>query len=199
MADRASEHTVFAGLASPGRHGEITGEAGVTVIERRGLGLASITVRAGREEQLRAAILHRFAIALPGGPKHVAVGGVAFVGIGPGRWLALSEADPEARFASMLRADLADLAAVSDQSDGRGVLALRGPRMIDALAKICALDLDPLMFRPGDAAVTMMGHVDVQLWASEAGLDLCVPRSFAASLWHDLRDAAAEYGLDVET
>lgn len=97
-----------------------------------------------------------------------------------------------------LGARLADLAAVADQSDARGVLRVSGPNMRDTLAKGCLIDLHPRAFRPGDVALTSIAYIAVQLWAvDEATFDLAVPRSMAMSFWSWLRAPAASYGVEV--
>jgi sarcosine oxidase subunit gamma len=192
--------STFEGLAKPGRYGAPSGSAGVTAAERQGLGIASIAVRKGQDAGLAAAIRQRYGVDPPSSPKRVAKGEVALVGAGPGRWLAIKENDAGSEFAASLRTALAGLASVSDQSDGRGVLRLSGPRLMDTLAKLCGLDLHPRSFTQGDAALTVMAHIDVQLWKLDEApvFEISVSRSFAGSLWHELEEAAAEYGFAVE-
>jgi heterotetrameric sarcosine oxidase gamma subunit len=188
--------SAFAGLAWPSPE---RGEAGLVVSERRGLGIATVTQRPGGHAGLSALLLQDHDLALTEGPT-VSVGrDLAFVGIGPGQWLAVQ---PEGgwRFARTLGEALAGHAAVADQSSGYGVLRLSGPKARAVLAKGVPIDLHPAVFRPGDAAVTLAGHVGIVLWQVDAApiYDVAVFRSFAGSFWHWLTESAAEFGLAVE-
>ncbi len=135
-------------------------------------------------------------LALPERPGWSDGGGLRAVWVGPERWLVFGGGDME----RMLRERLGALASVSDQSDSRVVLRLSGPRVRDALAKMLPIDLHPRAFRPGDAAVTLAGHIGVVIWLLDDAptYDLAVARSYAGSLAEWLIAAAAEYGLLIE-
>lgn len=192
--------SAFAHLAVPGRR---DGGGGLVVAEHVGFGLASVTMRRGRREEFCAAIAGRFGIALEAGAK-VSVGGdVMFIGTGPGSWLAMKRSGGW-RFADELRAALGETAAVCDQSSGYGVLRLSGPCVREVLAKGVPIDLDPVVFVPGDAAVTLASHVGIVLWRVDRGradeapaFDIAVSRSFVGSFWHWLEASAATVGLSV--
>jgi len=73
---------------------------------------------------------------------------------------------------------------VCDQSHGRIRIALSGPRAADLLARGTAVDLDPATFPVGQSAVTLFGHVSVQLTRAQATrFELTVLRSFAEDLY----------------
>ena len=111
---------------------------------------------------------------------------------GPARWLAMGDLD----LAGVVeRAGHAG--SVADQSDGRVVLDLGGPRVRDALAKGVAVDLHPAAFADGDVAVTSIAHVPGLLWRQGDRFGLAVPRSYAGSLIGWLLEAAAEYGVEI--
>ncbi|GAA3071691.1 sarcosine oxidase subunit gamma [Rhizobium viscosum] len=81
---------------------------------------------------------------------------------------------------------------VSDQSHGRIRIALSGPRAADLLAQGTAVDLDAAAFPIGQSAVTLFGHVSVQLTRTQAArFELTVLRSFAEDLYEMLEHAAA--------
>jgi sarcosine oxidase subunit gamma len=157
---------------------------GVTVTEIDGLALATVLIA-------RPGFAERFGAPLPDGPRRAENGGVTLLGIGPGRWLALAPAGTD------LVGRFADLAAVTDQSDGLGLLQVAGPRAADALAKGCMIDLDPSAFGADAVAVTTIAHVGVTLWRAEDGFVLAVPRSYAGSFWHWLAVSAAEFGCRI--
>jgi sarcosine oxidase subunit gamma len=182
-----------------GRHGVPSGDAGVTVALPGNVALASVMARKGRHEALARRVEERLGLDLPTVPRRVAAGEIALVWAGPGQWLALAEGDRGAAFEARLRSELSDLASICDQSDGRTVFRVGGPRARDALAKGVMLDLHPRAFGPGDASVTAVAHVGVHLWQLDAGptYEFAVFRSFAGAFWHWLAASAAEYGLAV--
>ena len=101
------------------------------------------------------------------------------------------------------RRSFAGFASLSEQSDGRALIRISGPRARDLLAKFCSLDLHPAAFPVGSAAATSIDHTPVTLWRDEDGADgaavfnLLVFSSFAESLWHTILDSGAEYGIEI--
>jgi sarcosine oxidase subunit gamma len=185
----------WADVAAEGRHGR-AGEPGIRITPREGLALATIIGRAHRAAELDSALLELVGAALPMTPR-VAQGREAdLIWSGPHHWLLVSG---QRNLVPQLAAELAGLAAVADQSDARGVLRVAGPRVRDVLAKGCPIDLHPTSFAPGDAALTSIAHIGVQLWQVDDAptYDLAVFRSMAASFWSWLTASAAEYGYDV--
>jgi len=193
--------SAFHGILAPGRFGNAAGEPGVHVAERADLGLASIEMRKGQMEALTAAVRGAFGVALPTEPAIVSGPDVSFVGTGPGQWLAISERHANEHLAVSLAASLQGLASITDQSSGRGVLRLSGPRVRDVLAKGLPIDLDPRAFPAGSAATSTLSHMGVVVWrAHEAdGFDIALFRSVAESFWRWLSASAAEYGYEVVT
>lgn len=184
---------------APSNHG-----SGVLVIDRDGLGLATVIARKQRKDALVAEVRRHFGIELPNGPRHAVVGGVSFAGTGPGAWLATCEGAANA-FALMLQQLLSGIASVCDQSDGHAVLRLTGPRVRDTLGKLLPIDLHPSAFKPGDVAVTHAAHIGVTLWRL-ADTDVVSPvfelatfRSMVGSLWHAIDGSAKEFGLAVQS
>jgi methylglutamate dehydrogenase subunit D len=180
-------------LVSAQRHG-------IVATDRDGLGLATVLVRKDHRIAIGTRVHNLFGIAMPAGPTYQAVGDIAFAGTAPGTWLAMRETGGNA-FAESLEADIGDLASVSDQSSGYAILRLTGPKVRDALAKIVPIDLHPRAFPTGRVASTIVSHMGATLWRLEdtaegaAAFEFAVFRSFAASVWHDLSEAAAEFGL----
>jgi heterotetrameric sarcosine oxidase gamma subunit len=104
-----------------------------------------------------------------------------------------------AAFEQRLRAALSPLASVSDQSDGRTVIRVRGPGARDTLAKGMPIDLHPRTFRPGDAAVTLVAHIGAHIWQVDEAptYELIVSRSYAAAFLEWLIHSAAEFGVAI--
>lgn len=186
----------FDGIAAAGRHGRADGAAGVSVTPREHLGLAAIIAREGGGPALSDPLRDLIGVAPPSTPKVARGTGGDLVWSGPNQWLVVS---PQRSIAERLTGKLAGLAAVSDQKDARAVLRLGGPRIREALAKGCLVDLHPRAFRPGDAASTIIAHVGVQLWQLDEGptYDLAVFRSMSGSFWSWLMASSAEFGCEV--
>jgi heterotetrameric sarcosine oxidase gamma subunit len=185
----------FAGLlASVG-----TTPAGVVVSERLGLGLAAVEPRKGRAPELVARVEADYGLSPPRGLRRAAAGGIAFLGVGPNRWLAVSESGAAA-FTDQLEAALDGVASVIAQTDGLAVLRIAGPRARAAFAKGLPIDLDPGAFAIDDVASSVLAHIGVTIWRTdESSYDVAVPRSFTSDLWHWLAGSAAEFGLAVGT
>ena len=171
---------------------------GVTIAERTGVSLLQVLARKGADVQLGARILESFNIALPLTPRYVSSPHISFVWSGPSQWLALGERRDGA-FASSLSSPLLGVASVVDQSDGRAMIRVSGPRARDALAKGLHIDLHPSVFRSGDAAITTVSHIGVHFWQLDDAptYEFTMFRSFAIAFCEWLMEAAAEFGAVI--
>ena len=169
----------------------LPGSAGVEVIDRDGLGIATVLVRRGQAAALAQRVHERFGIDLPSAARRVVAGDIAFACTGPGAWLATCE-DGANAFCGQVKEAIGESASVSDQSDGYAVLRLSGPRVREALAKVIPLDLHSRVFEAGHVASTVASHIGVTLWRLDDGADkapvfeIVASRSFAGSLWHSI-------------
>lgn len=200
MSDRPLHpRSALAGIAVPGRYGAQGSVAGVTIEERVGLGLATVAARKGQGEALERAVAKVYDVDLPDGSRIARGLSVSFVGYGPGQWLAVSEQLANEALARDLGQNLKGLASISDQSGGRTVLRIGGPRARDVLAKGLPIDLDPRAFPPGGAATSTISLMGVQLWQNEdtRSYDIAIFRSVSASFWRWLTSSAGEYGYEV--
>jgi sarcosine oxidase subunit gamma len=115
--------------------------------------------------------------------------GARLLGIGPAIWLLVLNAlvpPPTALGAAF------DVAL--DVSHAYTRLAISGSRAADFIAKACALDLHPRIFRPGACAATAFTGMRTILWRTDPdGFDLLVGRSYTMSLWQWMTDAATEF------
>lgn len=151
-------------------------------------------------------------------PQHVAIatvmaadGGDAFVAaalaaagdlslrfVAPGEWLALSQLDTPEILQRNLSLLLAEAAHIVDQSDGRVLLRLSGPNVRRILAKGIATDLHPNVFEVGTSSNVLCGHISVNLARTgENEFEIIVMRSFAESLFDDLKTMGREFDLSV--
>jgi methylglutamate dehydrogenase subunit D len=188
-------------VLAPGRFGAEVDAPGVFIAERTGLALASVMARKGKAGAVSAHAKQIFGIDLPLTPRRVADGPIHFVWAGPDRWLAESWTETPHTFERDLREAFMSLASVTSQSDGRSIIRLGGPKAREVLAKGMSLDLDPRVFGPGDAALTVAAHISVHFWQLDATptYDFAVFRSFAASFCEWLLDASAEFGAVLES
>jgi methylglutamate dehydrogenase subunit D len=176
-----------------------TGQASLFVTDRDGLGIATVLVRKDATAALEARVQEVVGLALPRGPRRVAAGDIAFIGIGPGAWLVTGEGGGNA-VAPWLAERLAGLASVSDQTDGQAVLQLGGDKVRDVLRKLVPVDVHPRVFDVGAAAATVAAHMPVTMWRREDSreaaplFEISVPRSMAQSFISAL-EASAEYGI----
>lgn len=180
------------GFLAAGRHGEGNG---VVLRERTGLAVRSVQARRGRAAELAGLVRDRFGLDLPQGPKRAASGGIAFLGVGPGKWLALHEEGLGLRLAETL----AGLASAVDQSDAYAVVRVTGPHAREALQRALPIDLHPRAFGPGDVAVTSMAHIGVTLWLLDPAptFELAAPRSYAGDFARTLLASTAAFGAEV--
>ncbi len=191
--------SALAGIAVPGRFGKPDGEPGVMIGELSGLGLATVASRQGQDAALKSAVLQAYGVQLPESSRVAQGSAVSFIGYGLGQWLAVSESLAHEALAGDLSQRLAGLASISDQSGGRTVLRVSGPRARDVLAKGLPVDLDPRAFPLGSAAASVIGHMGVQLWQVDdtRTYDIAVFRSLSQSFWRWLTASAAEFGYEV--
>ncbi|MBI5131091.1 MAG: hypothetical protein HZA66_16750 [Rhodopseudomonas palustris] len=164
-----------------------------TPIERRGI--ATVMARKGKFAELSARVQAAYGVALRDASKRVGAAGVTFVGIGPGKWLAISQ-QPDAGFVTALAAQLAGLASVVEQSDGLALLHLSGPAVLSVLEK--GFQIDCAAFGADGAAVTSVHHVGATIWATgDGGFAIAVARSLVGGFLHWLDTSAAAGGLAV--
>jgi heterotetrameric sarcosine oxidase gamma subunit len=191
--------SALAGISVPGRFGKADGEPGVVIEERVGLGLATVACRKGQGDALKAAVAAAYGVELPVSSRVAQGAKVGFVGTGPGQWLAVSEALANEALARDLAQRLAGLASISDQSGGRTVIRVSGPRARDVLAKGLPIDLDPRAFPLGSAATSVISLMGVQLWQTDDTriYDIAMFRSLSQSFWRWLTASAAEFGYEV--
>jgi sarcosine oxidase subunit gamma len=164
-----------------------------TPLERRGI--ATVMARKGQFAELSARVQAAYGVALRDAPKRISAEAVTFIGIGPGKWLAIS-ARHEPGFVAALSAQLAGLASVVEQSDGLALLRLSGPALPSVLEKGFQIDL--AAFAADDCAVTSVHHIGATIWATgDGGFAIAVARSLVGGLLHWLETSAAAGGLAV--
>jgi heterotetrameric sarcosine oxidase gamma subunit len=177
------------------RHGAGPADGPAVVIaERRGLALVQVLARPGQEE--RVANLLEIDPA-PGRASETPAGTALW--LAPGTWMVVAQDAEDGGPYRSLGEHLGERAAVVDQSHGRVVLRLTGPRARDVLAKGCRLDLHPRVFTPGMCAQTVIAQIGVLLHQCDEipTYDLYVFSGYALDFLEWLTSSAAEFGYDI--
>ena len=189
-------HSPLEGALREGRYGaRPLDDPSVVIAERRGLSLVQVMARRGREQ----ALAERLGLDPVAGRASATSVGTA-LWLAPGAWLIVADGLEDGALYRNLREQLQDGAAVIDQSHGRAVLRLAGPRARDVLAKGCPLDLHPRVFRPGMCAQTVIEQVGVLLHQIDdhPTYDVYVFAGYGVDFLHWLTTSAAEFGYRVE-
>jgi sarcosine oxidase subunit gamma len=140
----------------------------------------SVTAFAGAAPRLETAL----GIKLPAANHSLADGAITWFWSGPDSWLAMAAAAFDGRLAAA-----APYAAITDQSDGRAIFLVSGPRSREILEKLVPIDLHEAEFSAGHTALTLAGHIPVQIWREGEAFALACFRSFANALHHALAQA----------
>ncbi|MGH8619754.1 MAG: sarcosine oxidase subunit gamma [Burkholderiales bacterium] len=169
--------------------GREPGAPGVTLAVRPQVGILSLRGNARDARFLLAAEqLTGSALSLDIGAVRPMTTGHVFT-LGPSEWWLVT--------AGTSVAEAPGLRCV-EQSEGRTVMRLAGPRARDVLAKGCGLDLHPRMFAVGRCTQTPVAHIGCVLHhVDDATWDFYVPRSYARHFWEWLTEAASEFGGDI--
>lgn len=194
--------TPLSRIYAAGRHGVKDGAAGLSMGELAGFELVQVMARRGQGDAAAKAGADAYGKAAPVKPEAVEAGDALLIWSGPDQFLVLSARDAGPAM-EKARSSFAGTASLSEQSDGRSLLRIAGPRARDMLAKVCSLDLHPDMFPVATAAATSIDHTAVNLWRGKddegsAVFYLLVFSTFAESLWHTLLDSGAEYGIAID-
>jgi sarcosine oxidase subunit gamma len=183
------------GVLAEGRHGLGPRDApGVLIAERRGLALVEVLARRGQDEAVAAAL---GVDPAPGLASRTPVGTALW--LAPGAWMVVAEGLEHGELYRSLLDRFRDRAAVVDQSHGRAVLRLAGPRARDVLVKGCRLDLHPRAFTPGMCAQTVIAQIGVLLHQRDEipTYDLYVLAGYAVDFLEWLTSSAAEFGYRI--
>lgn len=188
-----------AGTVPRGRLGRGSGTPGVQLEVITGFAAATVNAR----KEMADAVASRLS-ALAGVPvgqqsRRVAGKSVSVTGVAPGQWFAVAGNTADVEFAEKLALDLAGVAAVTAQGNGRVILHLSGPKARATLAKGVPIDLHSTVFPVGSVAQTTAGHIGigVALLDDTPTFELISAASTRGSLLTWLVSSAAEYGIEV--
>jgi sarcosine oxidase subunit gamma len=172
----------LADVAVQGRFGADKGAPGVEFRVRHPLSIVTVIARMGK-----------------GKPVATALEAFNAQWAGPDQYFVVAEGRGEGAVYRELKSALGDIASLSDQSHGRVIIRIAGPRARAVLAKGTPVDLYPDEFPVGKSALTQMAHVGVHLTrVGEDAYDLSVFRGFAESFWEWITEQAEEFGYQVK-
>jgi methylglutamate dehydrogenase subunit D len=171
---------------------------GVVLALRHPVSIVGVVARKGKAQAASEAMERHFGLACPPAGESRSSNAMALHWCGFEQWYAVADGFADGALYEDLRDRLAGLASISDQSHGRVILHIEGPKARDLLAKGTGLDLHPRAFGPGRSAVTQTAHVGVHI--AQVGPDafeLSLFRGFAESFWEWLGEMSEEFGYEV--
>ncbi len=171
---------------------------GVTLSLRHPVSIATVIARKGKANALSTILSNSFGFAAPAPGRSASARGAQIHWCGPEQWFVVREDARDGTLYGDLVEKLGNAASVSDQSHGRVILTLSGPKVRDVLAKGTPVDFHPRVFSAGDSVVTQMAHVGVHI--AQTGTDqfeVSMFRGFAESFWEWLTEMALEFGYEV--
>lgn len=172
----------LADMAIQGRFGADKGQPGVSFSVRHPLSILTVIARAGQGPATAAALK-----------------GYTAQWAGPDQYFVIAEGRAEGALYREVKSALSGLASVSDQSHGRVVIRISGPKARNVLAKGTPVDLHPDAFAVGKSALTQMAHVGIHLThVADNTYDLSVFRGFSESYWEWITEQAEEFGYQVK-
>jgi sarcosine oxidase subunit gamma len=195
LVERASP---LAHVVRQGRFGADRGAVGVSLSVRHPASIVTIIARKDKAEAASKAVAARFGAGLPAAGKSSNGEGVSFPWCGADQWYAIADNFDEGELYRTLKETLSGLASVSEQSHGRVIIRVAGPKARAVLGKGTPVDLHHSVFAIGSSAVTQMAHVGVHLVRTgEDSFELSVFRGFSANFWDWLTTMSEEFGYQV--
>jgi methylglutamate dehydrogenase subunit D len=171
----------LADVAIQGRFGADCGRPGVEFRVRHPLSIVTVIARMGQ-----------------GGAAASILAPYTAQWAGPDQYFVVAEGRGEGALYRELKSVLGGTASVSDQSHGRVIIRIAGPKARSVLAKGTPVDLHADDFPVGKSALTQMAHVGVHLTrVGEDTFDLSVFRGFAESFWEWITEQSEEFGYQV--
>jgi heterotetrameric sarcosine oxidase gamma subunit len=165
-------------IAIQGRFGADSAAPGITLSVRRSTAIVTVIARKGKAKAVAEALK---------GWK-----GARAQWAGAEQYFVLDKPFDE------VRKKLDGLASCSDQSHGRVIIRIEGPKVCNVLCKGTPVDLHESEFEIGRSALTQMAHVGVHLTRVERdAFELSVFRGFSESFWEWLTEQAEEFGYQV--
>jgi len=187
VSNLASSVTPLSALSALGNFSEEMNS--ISVSEVSDLGIVSMAIPSETRDALSDVINQHYSVALPaiGKLTQSQTSNARFLGLQQDQLFMLFDYDGD-RASEEISAKVnakEQLAYLSDQSDSWVTLRISGDRCLDALERICPLDIHPSAFPAGSVARTSMEHMaTIIMHESEGSYLLLSLRSFAHSFLH---------------
>jgi heterotetrameric sarcosine oxidase gamma subunit len=182
-----------------GRHGAtLAGGPGVRLSVRHPLSIATIIARKDQGTALSTLLERNYGIPAPA-PGKMAIGkSIVLQWCGTDQYYALAENRLEGALYAELKNSLKGTGSVGDQSHGRVIIGISGPKARALLSKGSPVDFHPREFGIHAVAVTQMAHVGVHVsrWGENA-FELSLFRGFSEHFWEWLTEQAEEFGYEA--
>jgi methylglutamate dehydrogenase subunit D len=178
MPDTFHRVSALADIAIQGRFGADRGQPGVTLSVAPPADIVTVIARKGKAKAVADALkAYRGATSQWAGADQYFVVGRPYTEVAK---------------------KLEGLASCSDQSHGRVVIRIAGPKVRHVLGKGSPVDFHDSEFEVGKSVLTQMAHVGVHVTrtASDA-FELSVFRGFSESFWEWLTEQSEEFGYQV--
>jgi methylglutamate dehydrogenase subunit D len=185
-------------VLSSGHRNGTSGRRSLQLGEERGWSLVQLSAFPATLPDLRSIVRQTLGAELPTRVGEAAVvGSQVLMRIGPEEFWIIARNGHDS--APTLRAAVAgEIGSVIPLSHARVCMWIEGLCARAALASAIAVDLDPLVFRPGSFALTGLHHTPVLIYrCRETRYELYVMRTFAVWTWEWLIDVALPYGYQV--
>ena len=169
----------FALTAEPFLGGYSQDFGGASLAEETGLSIVSIATPMGSGDALTAAVQNAWGCALPA-PGRTTGEDVTLISATADSYLALLPA-VDGLAVTGVAATLGDAGYYTEQTDNWVALRLSGPKAVEALERICPLDLDEAAMPVGAAQRTMMEHLGVFILREERDAFLLLSASSSAA------------------
>lgn len=139
----------------------------VEIREKSGLSIVSLAVPSGGSRKFQTAIKQAYGLSLPAAGRFTGGDQLALIWMTPEQYFLVSAQEslrPELEVVNKI----GKTAYVTNQSDGNTIISVSGPRCLEALERICPVDLHPTSFGKGSAARTVMEHLGVTIMRMSA-------------------------------
>ncbi len=178
MSDQFTRISPLADIAFQGRFGADHAAPGVTLSVQHPAAIVAVIARKGKAKALAEALQNWR--------------GVRAQWAGAEQYFVLDKPFDE------VRKKLDGLASCSDQSHGRAIIRIEGPKVRHVLCKGTPVDLHESEFEIDRSALTQMAHVGVHLTRiGRDAFELSVFRGFSESFWEWLTEQSEEFGYQV--
>ena len=199
MLSSAHRVSPLSDVSIQGRFGAEKGEPGVTLSVRHPVSIVTVMVRKGKAKAFSATLKEACGLNTPTPGQSLSGKRAASHWCGADQFYVVAAGMAEGALYLELKESLAGLASCVDQSHGRVIIEIAGPRVRNVLAKGTPVDLHPSVFGPGQCAMTQMAHVGVHLAQVGANaFELSVFRGFSESFWEWLTEQSEEFGYQVQ-